>query len=287
MSWKWYETAALMGALLGAASAAAEEAGEETAGEAVQEQTAEPAAQAASATLASIEQCVRDNAPAQTLRQRIELETQDRMGEGRRYDITGLWKRGDEGLAKLVLRVSAPADLRGSAFLMIEREGRSPDLFSYLPELDKVRRISARGAGGALFGSDFSYEDVQRLQNLASSANSSLQGEEERAGRPAWKLESKPAPDDLSAYTRIVSWIDRERCIPVAAEFFDADAAPAKVLSLPPDQVVREGNGWVAMEVSMEDRGNESRSTLRVQEVELDVKLGEKHFSEAALGRRR
>ena len=80
MSWKWYETAALMGALLGAASAAAEEAGEETAGEAVQEQTAEPAAQAASATLASIEQCVRDNAPAQTLRQRIELETQDRMG---------------------------------------------------------------------------------------------------------------------------------------------------------------------------------------------------------------
>lgn len=247
---------------------------------------AQPAA--APATLASIEECVTRNAPAHSLRERIELRSQDRMGEGRSYDVTGLWKRGDDGLAKLVLRISAPADLRGSAFLMIERADRSPDLFSYLPELDKVRRISARGAGGSLFGSDFSYEDVQRIQNLASAASSRLLGEEQRDARPAWKLEWVPAPGDESAYTRILSWIDRERCVPVAAEFYDAGGeGPAKVLSLPPDQVVREGRGWVAMETRLESRREQTRSTLSVKQVELDVELGEKHFTEAALGRRR
>ena len=209
------------------------------------------------------------------------------MGETRSYDLTGLWKREDDGRSKLVLRISAPPDLRGSAFLMIEREGRSPDIFSYLPEIDKVRRISARGAGGSLFGSDFSYEDVQRIQNLASAANSRLLGEEERAGRPAWKLESQPGPDDVSAYTRIVSWIDRERCVPLAAEFFGEATEPAKRLSVPPAQVVREGDGWVAMELTLQDLAAETQSTLRVKEIELDVELGEKHFSQSALGRRR
>jgi hypothetical protein len=239
------------------------------------------------ATAESVSKCVGDNAPAKTMRQRVELATLDRIGDARTYDVTGLWKREDDGLSKLVLRISAPPDLRGSAFLMIEREGRSPDLFSYLPELEKVRRISARGAGGSLFGSDFSYEDVQRIQNLAGAANSRLLGEDERAGRPAWKLESQPGPDEVSAYTRIVSWIDRERCVPLAAEFFGEGTDPTKLLSVPPAQVVREGDGWVIMGLTLQDLSAETQSSVRVKEVELDVELGEKHFSESALGRRR
>lgn len=271
MSWTKTLTAAWLGGVVGITWVGAFAAAED----------------ASPATAESVSKCVGDNAPAKTMRQRIELATRDRLGEGRTYDVKGLWKREDDGLSKLVLRISAPADLRGSAFLMIEREGRSPDLFSYLPELDKVRRISARGAGGSLFGSDFSYEDVQRIQNLASAANSRLLGEDERAGRPAWKLESQPHPDDISAYTRIVSWIDRERCVPLAAEFFGEGTDPAKLLSVPPAQVVREGNGWVAMELTLQDLEAETQSSVRVKEVELDVELGEKHFSESALGRRR
>jgi hypothetical protein len=41
------------------------------------------------------------------------------------------------------------------------------------------------------------------------------------------------------------------------------------------------------MEMILEDRKAESTSTLRVKEIELDVELGDKYFSESALGRRR
>ena len=41
------------------------------------------------------------------------------------------------------------------------------------------------------------------------------------------------------------------------------------------------------LELNLEDRKAESRSSVHVKEIELDMELGEKHFSEAALGRRR
>jgi outer membrane lipoprotein-sorting protein len=239
------------------------------------------------ATLESVQRCVADNAPARTMRQRIELRTEDRMGEGRRYDVKGEWKKGDDGLSKLIMRVSAPADLRGSAFLMIEREGREPDLFSYLPELEKVRRINMRSATGSLFGSDFSYEDMQRLQSVAGASSSVLLGEAEQEGRAAWQVETRPAPESGSAYTRIVAWVDQERCVPLRMEFYERDDAPAKVLTAPPAEVVREGAGWVPTELRLENVAQGTRTLLSVEDVELDVELPDKDFSQTALRRRR
>jgi outer membrane lipoprotein-sorting protein len=239
------------------------------------------------ATLESIERCVADNAPARTMRQRIELRTEDRMGDGRRYDVKGEWKKGDDGLSKLLMRVSAPADLRGSAFLMIEREGREPDLFSYLPELEKVRRITMRSAAGSLFGSDFSYEDMQRLHDVVDTSSSVLLGEDEQEGRPSWQVETRPAAETGSAYSRIVAWVDRERCVPLRMEFYERDDAPAKVLTAPPAEVVQEGAGWVPTELRLENVGQGTRTLLSVKDVELDVELPDKDFSQGALRRRR
>jgi hypothetical protein len=221
------------------------------------------------------------------MRQQIELRTEDRVGEGRTYEVRGEWKKDEDGLSMLLLRVSAPADLRGSAFLMLEREDRDPDLFSYLPELEKVRRITVRSAAGSLFGSDFSYEDVERLQNVASASGSVLRGEEDRDGRPAWRVETTPAPEDGSSYTRILSWVDRERCVPLRVEFYEREGEPAKVLTAPPGQVTREGEGWVPMELRLENLAEGTRSILLVKDVELDVEIPDKNFTQSALRRRR
>lgn len=242
---------------------------------------------ASPATLESIQRCVADNAPARTMRQRIELRTEDRMGDGRRYDVKGEWKKGDNGLSMLLMRVSAPADLRGSAFLMIEREDREPDLFSYLPELEKVRRVTMRSAAGSLFGSDFSYEDMQRLQNVAGSSNAKLLGEAEQEGRASWQVETRPEAEAGSAYSRIVAWVDQERCVPLRVEFYERDDAPVKVLTAPPAEVVKEGAGWVPTELRLENAAQGTRTLLSVKEVELDVELPDKDFTQGALRRRR
>lgn len=241
---------------------------------------------AAPAGVRAVADCIAEHAPRSTMRQRIEMRTTDRVGDERTLDVEGQWKRDARG-SKMVLRVSAPADLRGTAFLLIEREDRPDDLFSFLPEIGKSRRISGRSVAGSLFGTDFTYEDVERLQTLASSADTARLDDGEAASRPAFVLESRPAPDAHSQYTRIVSWIDRERCVPLRVDFYRGGDEPAKVLQVPPEKVAREGAAWIAREMTMQDLENETRSRILVQDVEVDVDLSDALFSPSALERRR
>ena len=48
---------------------------------------------------------------------------------------------------------------------------RSPqnDMFMFLPELGKTRRITTQMVQGNMMGTDFSYEDFQRLQGMITS----------------------------------------------------------------------------------------------------------------------
>ena len=245
------------------------------------------AADSMQATVEEIRSCVTKNAPAKTMRQRSKLESVDRSGDTRTLDVKSDWKLYEGGLSKVIMRIQAPPDLRGSAFLMIEREGRSEDLFSYLPELDKVRRITMRAAGGSLFGSDFSYEDMVRLQNLAGAANTVVLADDEVEGRSAWVIEATPTPGEASEYARVVGYIDKERCVPLKAEFYDAGGTVHKLLTVPPDRVVREGEGWVPMEVAMENKQNGTRSRLIIREIELDIDIPDRNFSQSMLQRRR
>jgi outer membrane lipoprotein-sorting protein len=238
-------------------------------------------------SIQEVSDCVTANAPARTMRQQVELESTDRAGDGRRYDMTIEWKKGDNGLAKTLMRLTAPPDLRGSAYLMIEREDRQPDLFSYLPELERVRRLTVRAAAGSLFGSDFSYEDMRWLQNFADSARSTLLGSEDAEGRPVWRIETKPTPEDASAYINIVSLIDRERCVPLRFEFYEREGKLTKLITVPPSHVVREGKRWVPMEISIEDKEAGTRSAMIVKNVELDIDIPDKRFTQQALRRRR
>ena len=114
-----------------------------------------------------------------------------------------------------------------------------------------------------------------------------LKGEEELAGRPAWRIETTPAPEENSVYSRIVAFIDRERCVPLGAELYEAGPEPGKRLEVPPGRVVREGAGWVPMQLSMEDLENGTRSVMTVKDVELDVDLPDRNFTQSALRRRR
>ena len=169
----------------------------------------------------------------------------------------------------------------------VEREGRENDLFSYLPELGRVRRVTTRSASGSLFGSDFSYEDVERLEHLAETGSSRRLADAVIQGRPVYVLEGTPEPDSGSAYSRVVSYVDRERCVPLRIEFYERVGEIRKVLEAPPEKAVKEGSVWIPTEISMEDRHNGTRSVMRVEEIELDVEIPDRTFSQGALERRR
>ncbi len=67
-----------------------------------------------------------------------------------------------EGRLNSIGRLKSPEYLRGMTILTIEKDRGSHDVFVFLPSLGKVRRITTAQKGDAFFGSDITYEDLER-----------------------------------------------------------------------------------------------------------------------------
>ncbi len=232
-------------------------------------------------SLEEIEECVRDNTPEKTSRQVVTFRAVDHVGEETVSNAEIWWQKFDAGDRALV-SFYAPPNLRGSSLLLIQKEKRA-DMFMYLPELRKTRRVNARTLHGSMFGTDFSYEDFERLQGFTEDPDTTLLPDDRIEGRVVHVLDIRPAPEEDSQYERITTFVDRERCVPLRVELFEKGDRLAKVLTTPPDRVTREGSVWVPRVARLDDREHGSHTVLTVDEIEVDAEIPRKLFSEREL----
>lgn len=121
---------------------------------------------------------------------------------------------------KVMIRFTAPADIAGTSFLVLETEDSlETEQHLYLPALKRTRRIVTSQQGRSFVNSDFTYEDMQRqpLKNWIYQ----LEAQSEYLGRCCYVLISEPLPTTDSQYSRIVSLIDVESFMPLQVDFYD------------------------------------------------------------------
>ncbi len=127
----------------------------------------------------------------------------------------------------------------------------------------------------------------QRIRDIGAHATLTLHPGGEHEGRPVFVIEARPEPGTNSAYEKVVSHIDRETCVPLRMEFYEAGAKPRKVLSVDPTSLSREGDIWVAKRITMTDLREQGESLLELKSVKLDVEIPDREFTRARLERRR
>jgi hypothetical protein len=236
--------------------------------------------------LKEIEECVRGNAPESTLVQTVEIVTTDRTGDERTQIAKMYWRRFDDGSRRMLLEVEAPPEVRGSSYLLIDKEEHD-DIFVYLPALGKVRRITARTVSTSLFGTEFTYEDLERLQSITETLTSERLADSELGNRPVYVVRTTPGPDSGSAYTKVISLVDKETCVPLKIEFYESFDVLRKVLTTDPARLTREGKVWVPRHVRVTDLRDNSESRLLVESIQVDGQVSKKFFSLAYLERGR
>ena len=230
-------------------------------------------------TVDEINECVRDNMPDKSSTQSIVLRSVNRVGDVAESSASILWQQDDAGLSNVLLRFSKPLDMRDAGVLMLEKSGRSPDTFLYLPSTKMVRRVSSRAASSSLFGTDFSYEDFQRLVGMAADSAKERGEDTEVSGRPAYVVNATPAPDSGSAYERVVSFIDKDTCVPLQIDSYEEGGELRKRLSTDASTLSREGASWVPRRQKMEDLRDETHTEVVIEEIEIDAKIHRKMFS--------
>lgn len=230
--------------------------------------------------------CVQKNLPETTSIQTFTFRTSDRAGSQR--EITGRvwWRRFDSGRSRVLLGVREPADLRGSALLLIERSSAS-DMFLYLPELRKTRRITSHTVSGSLFGSDFTYEDFQQIQGIGLGGETEALPDETLDGVPVHVIAQRPLPASGSSYERVVSYVTREGCVPIRSEMWEPGGRLRKLLTADPSTLYQQSGVRIPTHLRMEDQLSRSSTDLILSDIEVGTEIPRRYFEMSALERLR
>lgn len=209
----------------------------------------------------------------------------DRQGRARERTlvITSLSAAGARG-DRVLVRFLAPADIRGTGFLVWEHAQQEDERFLYLPALGRVRRIAGAEAQESFVGSDLSYEDIggRKLSDYtykmvdAAATWTDAQG----TAHPAWRIESA-AKNGGARYPRVQSLVRKDAFVIVEALVFNRRGEREKQYAV--SRLERPDGIWTVMDATMANDATRTRTTLVVTEARYNTGLTEAAFSRREL----
>lgn len=189
-------------------------------------------------------------------------------------------RKGSFGNSKVVLRFTAPAEVKGVALLIVNHPDRASDQWMWTPAIARERRIALQDRSTRFFGTDFSFEDLEERD--VNQYDYEMLGEEAVDGAPCWKIESRPKQAKSSQYTNTVVWVRKDYY------------ALARIESFQKDKLIRRARYsdfanvqgiWTARQIEMHDLGRDSRTLLKTEKLQYNTPMKEEDFTLQALRR--
>lgn len=178
-------------------------------------------------------------------------------------------------LDKIMIRFSAPADIRGTSLLTWEKAAGSDQQWVYLPALKKTKKIAGSGKKDDFVGSDFTYEDMRPL-DLDANQYSIVQ-------ETADVVVIDVVPQDAdSAYSRRRMTIQKSNFVVLGVDYYDKKNQLLKRMR-GADFVQVEPGRWRSNTVEVKNIQNGHATILRVQARRLNTGLGDSDFTQRAL----
>jgi outer membrane lipoprotein-sorting protein len=220
------------------------------------------------------------------LTRRMKIVIHDRRGGERNRDLLMRTRRGEGGEDKTLVVFQEPPEIRGTSLLQFDHQDRDAEQWLYLPELGRVRTISAQSKDESFMGTDFSYRDLELLTDVTEwteeEARSSSKGEASVDGQAVYLIELVPVVKDVG-YSRIVVSLAKEDLTLRRMEFYGEGAEPAKVLEL--GRIEKVDGIPTARSLVMRQTSEGTHTVVDVSEVRYNQDLADKLFTKRALER--
>lgn len=162
----------------------------------------------------------------------------------RRFDLR--WVRTAEGSRSLLV-FSWPGDIRNTALLTHAYDTGTDDQWLWLPDVNRVRRISSSARSGSFVGSEFAYEDMTD-QEPEKFTHRWIGDESCPDGGTCHVVERRPR--GASGYTAQRVWFDTDHLRVRQVMYFDRRGAHLKTLLLSGYRLYNE-RWWRASRMEM------------------------------------
>jgi outer membrane lipoprotein-sorting protein len=217
-------------------------------------------------------------AQGKDMQTRVFMSLVNAQGGERKRELTLLRKNMPAaGEQRYYMYFHNPPDVKGTTFLVWKYSGKDDDRWIYIPAIKLVRRIAASDKRSSFVGSDFTYEDVSGRD--ATDENHTLLREENLGDRPCYVIESHPVAS--ADYAKRVSWIDKERWLPLKEEYTDSHGRMTRVFTA--DKVEQVAGHWTVTQRTMKNLSAGQHTVVLFQNTVYDQGLSDNIFTERAL----
>jgi outer membrane lipoprotein-sorting protein len=173
-----------------------------------------------------------------------------------------------------IMKFISPADVKNVGFLTLSED----DMYLYLPEFHRIRRIASSNKKDSFMGSDFSYDDLGTT-NFSKNYKPELVKENDKI----WVLKLIRKNGVKKPYKKIILTIDRTTYMPISMDMYDDSGVFWKKAE---ERTKKIGSYNIITFIKMEDKRKGSYTTLELKDIKTDQNLSKKIFSKRFLKRR-
>lgn len=199
--------------------------------------------------------------------------------QGRRtrtYEMVS-YGRGEEDAA---IEYIAPARDKGTRMLKL-----GDDLWIYMPNVDRVQKISGHMLRQGMMGSDVSYEDLMASREMRKQYEAKVTGESSVDGNACWTLEMR-AKDDSVTYPKRVTCVDKKTFIPLKQELYALSGMLLKTWTMGDVKEFDKGRSFPTRMKVQDHVKKQSVTEVEFKSIEFGVKFPREVFSLRWLERR-
>jgi hypothetical protein len=159
---------------------------------------------------------------------------------------------------------------------MIEAEDRSHDAFLYLPSMAMVRRVSTAQRGDAFFGTDVTYEDLERQRAEDFELGAIQAGK--RAGEPVHLIDARPRR--RYNYERVRFALATSDLSILETEYFKRNAKePYRVIRAPRETMVSQDGHVLPTRILVESRDRGTTTEVLLSNLRINPDIDARLFS--------
>lgn len=125
------------------------------------------------------------------------------------------WSKGTD---YYLILITEPARDKGQVFLK-----RLTDMWNFMPSINRMIKIPPSMMSQSWMGSDFTNNDLVKMNSLVEDYTHKILGEENVGGYDCYKIELIPKEDAAVVWGKIVMWIAKNEFYEMKAEFFDEE----------------------------------------------------------------
>lgn len=125
------------------------------------------------------------------------------------------WSMGDD---YYLILITAPVKDKGQTFLK-----RETGMWNWMPTISKMIKIPPSMMSQSWMGSDFTNDDLVKMNSYVNQYTHKIVGEEVVEGLNCYKLQLTPKPDAPVVWGKVLAWISKEEFYELKLEFYDED----------------------------------------------------------------